>query len=52
MAGQATGGRFATLSQEAFKIIGCGCVACGRVLASQGHYGARFRSLFGDMPGG
>jgi len=26
------------------------CVACGRVLASKGHYGARFRSLFGDMP--
>jgi hypothetical protein len=26
------------------------CVACGRVLASKGHYGARFRSLFGDVP--
>lgn len=26
------------------------CVACGRVLASKGHYGARFRSLFGDIP--
>ena len=26
------------------------CAACGRVLASNGHYGARFRSLFGDMP--
>jgi len=25
-------------------------VACGRVLASKGHYGARFRSLFGDVP--
>ena len=25
------------------------CVACGRVLASSGHYGARFRSLFGDV---
>lgn len=25
------------------------CVACGRVLASKGHYGARFRSLFGDV---
>ncbi len=27
-----------------------GCTACGRVLASKGHYGARFRSLFGDVP--
>jgi len=27
-----------------------GCVTCGRVLASKGHYGARFRSLFGDVP--
>ena len=26
------------------------CVACGRVLASKGHYGARFCSLFGDVP--
>jgi len=26
------------------------CVACGRVLASKGDYGARFRSLFGDVP--
>jgi len=26
------------------------CVACRRVLASKGHYGARFRSLFGDVP--
>jgi len=26
------------------------CDACGRVLASKGHYGARFRSLFGDVP--
>jgi len=26
------------------------CVACGRALASKGHYGARFRSLFGDVP--
>ncbi len=26
------------------------CVVCGRVLASKGHYGARFRSLFGDVP--
>ncbi len=26
------------------------CVACGPVLASKGHYGARFRSLFGDVP--
>jgi hypothetical protein len=26
------------------------CVACGCVLASKGHYGARFRSLFGDVP--
>ena len=27
-----------------------GCGACGRVLASKGHYGAKFRSLFGDVP--
>src|SRR3954471_4114176 len=27
-----------------------GCVACGRVLASKGHYPAKFRSLFGDVP--
>jgi len=26
------------------------CTVCGRVLASKGHYGARFRSLFGDVP--
>src|SRR4051812_7665841 len=26
------------------------CVACGRVLASKGHYPATFRSLFGDVP--
>ena len=26
------------------------CVACGRVLASKGHCGARFRFLFGDVP--
>ncbi len=26
------------------------CVACGRALASKGHYGARFRFLFGDVP--
>jgi len=26
------------------------CVACGRVLASKGHYTATFRSLFGDVP--
>jgi hypothetical protein len=26
------------------------CVACGCVLASKGHYTARFRSLFGDVP--
>ncbi len=26
------------------------CVACGRVLASKGHYGARFCSLFSDVP--
>jgi len=26
------------------------CVACGRVLASKGHYPAKFRSLFGDVP--
>ena len=29
---------------------GRSCTACGRVLASKGHYGARFRSLFGDVP--
>src|SRR4051812_39143219 len=27
-----------------------GCVACGRPLASKGHYRATFRSLFGDVP--
>src|SRR4051812_34091861 len=27
-----------------------GCVACGRLLASKGHYPATFRSLFGDVP--
>jgi hypothetical protein len=26
------------------------CVTCGSVLASKGHYRARFRSLFGDVP--
>jgi hypothetical protein len=26
------------------------CVACGRILASKGHYTATFRSLFGDVP--
>jgi hypothetical protein len=26
------------------------CDACGGVLASKGHYGATFRSLFGDVP--
>jgi len=26
------------------------CEACGRGLAAKGHYGARFRSLFGDVP--
>ena len=26
------------------------CEACGRVLASKEHYGATFRSLFGDVP--
>jgi len=26
------------------------CEACGRRLASKGHYGATFRSLFGDVP--
>src|SRR3954471_1744805 len=26
------------------------CAACGRVLASKGHYRATFRSLFGDGP--
>jgi hypothetical protein len=26
------------------------CLACGRVLASKGHYKATFRSLFGDVP--
>src|SRR3954447_12174973 len=25
------------------------CVACGRGLASKGHYPAKFRSLFGDV---
>src|SRR4051812_2551228 len=28
----------------------CGCVTCGRPLASKGHYLATFRSLFGDVP--
>src|SRR3954447_13457507 len=27
-----------------------GCIACGRPLASKGHYRATFRSLFGDVP--
>ena len=26
------------------------CMACGRPLASKGHYRATFRSLFGDVP--
>ena len=26
------------------------CGACGRRLAAKGHYGATFRSLFGDVP--
>src|SRR3954454_18979252 len=26
------------------------CIACGRVLASKGHYTATFRSLFSDVP--
>src|SRR4051812_20817783 len=26
------------------------CEACGRALVSKGHYGATFRSLFGDVP--
>jgi hypothetical protein len=26
------------------------CAACGRMLASKGHYRATFRSLFGDVP--
>ena len=26
------------------------CKVCGRVLMSKGHYGATFRSLFGDVP--
>src|SRR3954454_18717557 len=26
------------------------CEACGGVLAGKGHYGATFRSLFGDVP--
>ncbi len=29
---------------------GCTCAACGRRLASKGHYSATFRSLFGDVP--
>src|SRR3954466_13387574 len=28
----------------------CGCVTCGRPLASKGHYSATFRSLFGNVP--
>jgi hypothetical protein len=28
----------------------CTCAACGRRLASKGHYIATFRSLFGDVP--
>src|SRR5215211_1784070 len=27
-----------------------GCVACGRLLASKGHYPATFRSVFGNVP--
>jgi hypothetical protein len=26
------------------------CATCGRPLASKGHFGAKFRSLFGDVP--
>ena len=26
------------------------CAGCGRLLASKGHYAAKFRSLFGDVP--
>ena len=29
---------------------GCTCAACGRRLASKGHYIAKFRSLFGEVP--
>jgi hypothetical protein len=29
---------------------GCTCAACGRRLASKGHYSAKFCSLFGDVP--
>ncbi len=28
----------------------CSCEACGALLAGKGHYGATFRSLFGDVP--
>jgi len=28
----------------------CTCAACGRRLASKGHYTATFRSLYGDVP--
>ena len=28
----------------------CACEACGRRLAAKRHYGARFPSLFGDVP--
>ena len=28
------------------------CAACGRPLARKGHYPAKFRSLFGDVPSG
>ncbi len=35
-----------TISSE----YGSTCVACGRILASKGHYIATFRSLFGDVP--
>jgi hypothetical protein len=31
-------------------IARCTCAACKRRLASQGHYTATFRSLFGDVP--
>src|SRR4051812_49641450 len=27
-----------------------GCVTCGQLLASKGHYRATFRSLFGEVP--
>jgi hypothetical protein len=30
--------------------LGRSCVACGCALAGKGHYGATFRSVFGDVP--